>query len=104
MLNAIFMSAVLTLYAPAAPVTPEETKEQVCESYAGLAYSIMATRQAGASLDVMLKVRGVREDPLARMLITQAFHRPLALTDEAKEGLNREYSSQVLLACLEGDW
>lgn len=71
--------------------------ETICETYSGLAGSIMDSRQSGASMATVIAV--VREDAYATQIAKTAYEQPRWHTDESRQRAIEDFRDAVYLEC-----
>ena len=71
--------------------------ETICETYSGLAETIMDSRQSGTSMATVIAI--VREDAYATNMVRIAYEQPRWHTDESQQRAIEDFRDAVYLEC-----
>lgn len=94
----------LTMAIPLNAYSAQEADNiQKCSEVSEVALTVMAYRQQGLSLsETFKKIKGMNREELARELAVDSYKRSIVrFTPDERRRAAKEYSSQVMIECLE---
>ena len=86
---------IIALAVLAATTTAQA--ETICETYSGLAETIMDGRQTGTSMATMIAI--VSDDAYATHIVRTAYEQPRWHTDESQQRAIEGFRDEVYLEC-----
>lgn len=89
------------LLSPVAMSAETPTKLEYCTGMSELAEAVMMARQSNVPLHTLLANPEVNTNDIAVMLVKMAYNEPVMRADKNKVSQINEFSSKVMLTCLD---